>query len=927
MPADVPSTQDRVLARLAQEFDSDASAIGALLSRLEQGGRIPYLSTFERENFGVMSASRMYEIRDRLHDLKMLEEQKTIVLEAAGREGWLDDETRARIQSYDDLDDLEDAWQAIRRRHSGPAKEARERGLVPLAEALRARSLPEGQDALTAAAAYVDEAKGVPDARAALDGARAILIEEIEAPKSLVDAVWETHVQAVARGKLPKGQGYEAIAKLDKAARKLSWEETLRLRKAVREGFVHYEFGLSEEKAHQVLAEEYAKDLDAAHPLRAFWDTTLRSAWLDRLKVPLERQVQRALKTRADNSAIRAFAENYRKLLLAAPWRDKKVLGVLPAIRRPARFALIDAQAKNIAGLKLSPMQSSDVRETERTKLRDFVEKNGVEVVALGAGPGCREFEQFVLEAIEGLEARPQMVTVSEENALGMQKRAKGDVGAKKASALARRVQDPLYEWSRIDPMQAAIGDLRDEVYQSPLARRLESVREDVLHEMGVDLERATTDTLALIGGMGRETALKILLERDSEGGLTSLQALAEKQHIGASTLDDAGPFLRLAGSEPLDALRIPPSQYGRVEEIAASLSLTKAQLLEKPSELERIQHPAFQRDDVAQGVFRVVLDELRAPTRDTRPNATPCEFSAHKSASELEMGTEVQGRIMRLADFGAFVDVGVAPAGLLHVSQMADRFVGDPSTVVQAGQIVSVRVLENDVSKGRLSLTMRQGDIRKVQLTLADAASNRRRPTAVVVKPGSRDDERYQKTGRFEQGRGNRGGRGGAGGGGRGKPGERRGGGGGGRRDDRRDGRRDGRGGKRGGDFRDRGGDRMRGTFTVESEELVETMNSERGFGGELKSFAALAAMASGSGGDKSGGGKGGKKDKKKKGKAPDEAPKREEAKAADAPRPAETEAPTPPAEPPAPSPEDSAAAPEQKPASDTPDFGGDFV
>lgn len=921
MPADAPSTQDRVFARLAQEFDSDSGAIASLLARLEQGAHIPYLSTFESESFGGMKARRMYEIRDRLHDLKMLEEQKTVILEAAERESWLDDESRGRIHAIDDLDDLEDLWQGIRRRHSGPAKEAREKGLGPLAEALRSRSIPEGQDALGAAAPYVDESKGIADARAALDGARAILIEEIDAPKSLVDAVWDTPIQAIARGKLPKGQGYEAIAKLDKAARKLSWEETLRLRKAVREGFVHYEFGLSEEKAHQLLSEEYAKDLDAAHPLRAFWDTTLRSVWLDRLKVPLERHVQRALKTRADRSAIRAFSDSYRKLLLTAPWRGKKVLGVLPAIRRPARFALIDGDGKSIANLKLSPMHNADSRETDRAKLRDFIEKHGVDVAAVGSGPGCRELEQFFLEAVQGLEKRPQLVTVSEENALAMQKRAKGDMGAKKASALARRAQDPLYEWARIEPIQAPLGDLRDEVYQSPLARRLESVREEVLHEVGVDVGRASTDALALVGGMGRENALKVLLERDSEGGLTSLTSLLEKQHIGASVLDDAAPFLRLAGStEALDSLRIPPSQYGLVDEIAASLSLTKAQLLERPSELERIQHEAFQREGVAQGVFRVVLQELQNPSRDTRPTAAECNYTKCKDASELEMGSEVEGRVTRLADFGAFVDIGVAPAGLLHVSQMADRFVDDPSRIVQPGQIVTVRVLENDVGKGRLSLTMRKGDIRKVPRTLGDAASGKRRPSAMVVKRGSKDDERFQKTGRFEQARGGGRGRGGKpgerrGAGGRGKPGERRGGGDRGR-GPRRDGGRDFGGGR---------GERNRGSFTVESEEIKEIVNSERGYGGELKSFGALAAMVSGGGSKDSKAKKkkdGGKKPKKSEPIPAAEDPKQTAPAADDASKAATNEAPS---EATTQSPDQ--AAPEQKSEAPKPDFGSDFV
>lgn len=823
MPATVPSTQDRVLARLAQEFDSEASAIAELLGRLDSGWTIPYVATFERGRFGNMDAARMYEIRDRVHDLNMLEEHKAVVLAAAEREGWLDETLTERILAHTDLDDLEDAWQAMRRRHHGAAQEARTRGLEGLARALRERAIPEGKDPLGAAEAYVDAEKNVPDARAALEGAKAILIEEVEAPKSLIEAIWDSPLKVLVKGTLPKGQIYTTLAKLDKSCRKFTWEEVLHLRKAVREGLVTYDFGLSEEKAHQILAAEYASDLDAAHPLRSFWDSILRTAWLDRLKVPLERQVQRDLKTRSDRAAIRAYADSYRDLLLGAPFRGKKVLGVLPAIRRPARFALIDAAGKTTDHLKLTPMHAT--RDEDKAKLRAFVTEKGVEVIALGAGPGCRELEQFVLESIEGVDNRPQLVTVSEESALAMQKRSKGDVGGKKAAALARRAQDPLLEWSRIEPMQVPLGPLRDEVYQSPLARRLESVRESALHEVGLDLASATTDTLMLVGRIGRETALKILLERDSEAGIPTLQTLREKSLIDEDKFEQFAPFVRLEGGEPLDRLRLPPSRYGLIDEIAASLALTKAQLLEQPAQLDRVQLAAFDREGLDADQLRSILDELRTPKKDPRPDAQRVSYAGHKSVDDLEMGTEVEGRVLRLADFGAFVDVGVAPAGLLHVSQMADRYVGDPTRIVKPGQIVRVRVLEVDKAKGRLSLTLRKGDIRKVPRTLGDAASGKKRPGAVVVKRG--EAEQRAPAARFEQQRG-RGGRGGGKPGGRGRPGDR---------DGRRDGGR-GRGGDRGG---------FKGNFVVESAEITEAMNAERGYGGELKSFGALASLVGG--------------------------------------------------------------------------------
>lgn len=866
MPANVPSTRDRVLARLAREFDSSTEAIGALLEQTSAGSKIPFLSTFASHRFGGMDARRMYELRDRVQDLELLEEHRSVVLETAEREGWLDAELLQRVLAHDELDDLEDEWQAIRRRHTGAAQEARAKGLGALATALRDRTTALGQDALSAAEAYVDPSKGVPDARAALEGARAILVEEIDAPASLVDALLDQKVHVEVQGQLPKSHPFDPVLKLDKSVRRLTWYEVLLLKKAQREGMLRYEISLSEERAHQVLSEAYAKDLDAAHPLRAFWDTTLRAAWLDRLKARVETQVQRSLKLNADRTAIRCFGEDYEGLLCTAPFRDRKVLGVLPAIKRSARVAVVDASGNTVVSHKLAPVTDEN-RATEVAKFRSLVEENGVEVIAIGAGAGCREFEHFVLEALTGLASRPQVLIVSEENALGPQRRAKGDVGSKKAAAIARRVQDPLLEWGRLEPTQVPLGPLVDEVYQRPLQRHLESVRERVFHEVGVDLARATTDALAIIGDMGRETALKLILERDSEGGLPTLQTLVEKGHMDAAQLDASAPFIRHHSTEPLDALRLPPSRYGLVEEMAASLSLTKAQLLEQPSQLDRLQVAAFDREGLDRETLQRIVRELRSATRDPRPSAELARYGRFASVDELTMGTEVEGRVTRITSFGAFVDVGVAPAGLLHASQIAEHYVRDPGSMLSSGQILRLRVLENDKAAGRLALTLRHGDIQKIPRTLGDAAAGKRRPTAVVVRPGSRDEAPVQRA-RFEQQRG-RGGRPGGGGG-------RDGGGrdGGGRDGGRPGGDRGGRvgAGKGGGDNRGRGGPRrdggdrdgrgfgredrgsIRGSFVVESAEIKETLESERGYGGELKSFAALAGLVR----DKTGGGSG---------------------------------------------------------------------
>ncbi len=902
MPLSIPTVQDRLLGRLCQEFDNSEDSIRHLVELLEAGKRIPSFFVPRDPRLSHMTAARMYEIRERVSDLRMLEEHKTVVLETAERQGWGSGPALVeRVLGFTHIDHLEDYFQTLRQRFKGPSAEARERGLGVFADALRDRTLAEGESPLDAAARFVDPEKGIADAKTALDGAKTILLHEIEAPKRLIDAVREAPVRARSKSGKSLPKGYESLAKLNKPAHSVGWEDFLLLRRAEREGLVDVEFGLSEEKAHQLLAETYTAGLESTHPLRSFWDSVLREAWLDLLKAPIERDVLRDVKQRADRDAIRSFARRYEELLMAAPVGARRVCGVLPAIRKATRLAVVDGDGAPVANMGCHPAVA-DKRADSMQRVQAFVTEHHVEVLALGAGPGCREVEGFLLEAIQSLDTRPQLITVDESGLLAIAKRgqSKLDLGARKATMLARRAQNPISEWARVDPGLLPLGPTMSEVRPNQLARALEDIREVCLHQIGVDAGTEPEDVLALVVGLDREKAKKIVAARKAPSGLANLNALVEGGALEAAALEAAAPFLRYAKStEALDQTRLRPSQYRIVEEIAASLGLSSAQLLADPTQIDRAKLDAFVRDDLDRQALDDIVATMREPLDDPRPTFEMAHFAPGvKSIDDLHMGIEIEGRITRIASFGAFVDVGVAPGGLLHVSQLADRYVNDPTTLVHPGQVVRVRVLEVDKAKGRVSLTMRSGDIQKIPRTLGDMASGKRRPGAVVVRQG-RGQQREEKT-EIRSRAATRPGRGG-------RPGER---GQGGR----------GQGGRgRGGPGRDRSdrGDRggfrgMRGPITVESADIEAAAQADRGHKGELKSFAALAGLASGASSQAN--------------QPSDAAPKKKKAapQKAPEPKPAEpTPEPNQPDEPQSPAPADTTTKPDEPKQP----FGEDFV
>ncbi|MFQ5503788.1 MAG: S1 RNA-binding domain-containing protein, partial [Planctomycetota bacterium] len=769
-------------------------------------------------------------ILPRLEELRILEEHKTVILDQLEKQGVLTSELTERLLQGHDLETVENLCLPFRAKRSAKAAAAIEQGLAPLAEALESRSLGEGKTPLDAAEAHVDPEKGVADERAALDGARALLIDKITVAPMLRDLLGHARIRtSPANPSRTLPRELKHCSNYEKPARSIPWQTFLRIKKGAREGHLEIQFGLPEEKAHQILAAAYAADLtDPADPLRSFYDSLLREAWHDRLKEPCEREVFKEIKTRADREAIRTYCKAYRRLLLSPSGGAVRVCGVLPAIRKPTRFVVVDESGSLVSHQSLNPLRI-ERREDAARRVRELVAEHGLRIIALGGGPGCREVEAFLMEALQAAPERPQILIVDEAGTMHLARReiSRHDLSTRKAAILARRMQNGLAEWARLEPDQAPLGPFQDEVHQGSLRRSLEMVRESCLHAVGLDLMTAPEESLVHICGLDRGSTGKIIAKRRREGGIPSLQSLVDGNVLTQEALDLAAPFLRLQGSsECLDNTRIEPKHYGLVEEMAASLGLSKTQLRENLSHLDRLNLDTFVREGVSQELLERIVREIKRPFADPRQGFHYITFKPDlRTLEDLEMGMELQGRIMRIADFGAFVDVGVTTGGLLHVSQMSERYVGDPSRMLHEGQIVKVRVLEVDRAAGRLSLTMLSGDIKKVQRTLRDFAQGRKRPGAVVVRPSKRVEG--ESSTRARAAMRPAGARRDGTGPGRGRPPAREGG--------RREGGRGDSGRREGG----------RGKpYTVESKDIKKTEVEARGVKGELKSFAALASM-----------------------------------------------------------------------------------
>lgn len=755
-------TRTKIVAAIAQELSVGTHQVAAAVALLDEGSSVPFIARYRKEATGNLDDTQLRSLEERLLYLRELEERRTTILASIDEQGKLTAELRAAIEGAATKQALEDLYLPYKPKRRTRAQIAREAGLEPLADALLADPTldPETEAAkyvLVRPAADGVEAIDVPDAKAALDGARDILTERFGETADLLAALrtrlWNHGVltSTVVKGQeLAEEEKFRDYYAYAEAIRTIPSHRALALFRGRTLGVLKIELGLDEANEavvpHPCVAMIAARVGIENRGRRA--DAWLQGVceWTWRVKVHSHLTIELLLQLReaAEAEAIKIFGRNLHELLLAAPAGPKTVLGLDPGIRTGCKVAVVDATGKLLATATVYPHQPRNDWQGARATLARLIVQHGVELIAIGNGTASRETDKLAAEVIklvgtERPEHRVAKVVVSEAGASVYSASAFAaaefpelDVSLRGAVSIARRLQDPLAELVKIEPKAIGVGQYQHDVNQRALARSLDATVEDCVNAVGVDVNTASAPLLERVSGLNKVLAKNIVEHRDANGPFRNRSALRAVPRLGDKTFEQAAGFLRINdGDDPLDRSAVHPEAYPVVERILARLGKPVAAVMGQPAALQGVSAADFTDERFGLPTVRDILIELEKPGRDPRPEFKTATFQEGvESLADLVPGMVLEGVVTNVAAFGAFVDIGVHQDGLVHVSALADKFVKDPHTVVKPGQIVTVRVLEVDVKRQRIALSMRRDDARggsaksAAGRTPADAAS-----------------------------------------------------------------------------------------------------------------------------------------------------------------------------------------------------------
>jgi uncharacterized protein len=713
------SLESVVVSRVAERFKLDPSTVGSALRLLTEGAPIPYLVRYRREDVGGLDEETVRAVRDEAERLREMEQRREFILRAVAERGDVPERMRRRIERCRNRLELEYLYEPYRPPRKTPGVFARECGLGPLADAFLA-----GSEEIEPAA-VLDPEKGVTSEQQALDGAREILAEQFSVDPEVRSAMLRAiEKEGVLHAAPPTGK--DAIA--DRFGQFKTYEERiakvpshryLALRRAEKEGALSVKVTFPAEKVHATIEQRFFPK-ESGERAKEMLDHAAGDA-VRLLQRAITEDALRTVKQRADAEAISVFRKNLRDLLLFPPAGPHRVLGVDPAPRGAVPFACVDERGQHLehVRLKLFDKDEAKVARARETILR-LVETHRIEMIALGNGHGRHPCETFLNDCLDPLgEDAPPIVVVNE---VGVGSYASGPVGraelpalpvpARGAVSLARRLIDPLPELVKVDPRLIGVGQYQHDVDAGRLSRALDEVVESCVNRVGADLNRAPVQQLAHICGLTTSVARSLVAHRERSGSMRSLRQLEELPFISERAFEQAGGFLRIqGGEEPLDATGVHPAHTELVDKIARSLAVEPKDLIRNSELLSNVVAEEYADEQHSPAVVAGVLFELLDGGQDPRP---PLEVARRpaglRSASDLKAGMQLSGRVTNVTNFGAFVDVGVQQDGLVHVSELADRFVKDPTSVVRVGEMVQVKVLGVDPDTGRISLTMKSG-------------------------------------------------------------------------------------------------------------------------------------------------------------------------------------------------------------------------
>jgi len=714
----------KIAAIIAAEINAKAEQVIAAVGLLDEGATVPFVARYRKEVTGGLDDTQLRDLSERLVYLRELEARRAAIVESITGQGKMTDDLAIRIATVTTKAELEDIYLPYKPKRRTKAEIARERGLGPLAEAILAdRSKVPAELAVP----YV--AGEVADVKAALEGARDIIAEGISENADLLGRL-RTHMKerAVMRARVVDGK-QEAGAKFsdyfDHSERWASVpsHRALAMLRGRNEDVLSLDLEIDADDTSPVKPVERmiaaAYQIGATLPGDQWLMQVAGWTWRVKLSLSLSLDLMRDLREAAEEEAIRVFSRNLKDLLLAAPAGSRATMGLDPGIRTGVKVAIIDATGKVLDTTTVYPFPpKNDVRGTQ-AELARLIIRHKVELIAIGNGTGSRETERLVADLLTDMPApKPTKVIVSEAGASVYSASATAaaefpnlDVSLRGAVSIARRLQDPLAELVKIEPKSIGVGQYQHDVDQYRLGRSLEAVVEDAVNAVGVDLNTASAPLLARVSGLGPSLAESIVAYRDASGAFATRRDLLAVPRLGQRAFEQCAGFLRIRdGKEPLDASSVHPEAYGVAKKIVASCGRDLRQLMGDSAALKAIDPRAFVDERFGLPTVRDIIAELEKPGRDPRPGFKTATFAdGVDDIKDLKPGMLLEGTVTNVAAFGAFVDIGVHQDGLVHVSQLADKFVKDPHEVVKAGDVVKVRVVEVDIPRKRIGLTMRK--------------------------------------------------------------------------------------------------------------------------------------------------------------------------------------------------------------------------
>ncbi|MDQ4504050.1 Tex family protein [Sinomonas sp. ASV322] len=735
----------KINGTIAAELGVKPWQVAAAVGLLDGGATVPFIARYRKEVTGTLDDTQLRELEERLRYLRELEDRRGAVLKAIEEQGALTDQLRDAVVRAATKAELEDLYLPYKSKRRTKAQIAREAGLEPLADALIAdpSKLPED-----AAAAFVSDERGVPSAADALAGARAILTERVGQSAELVaelrERLWKggSVAAAAVEGVAAELAGkYADYADYVQPIASLPGHRVLALLRGEREGALTVslaeadprdEAGLDEARAGYEAAVAHALGVrGAANGPAAKWlAQTVRIAWRGRLQPRLETDLRGRLFEAAEEEAVRVFAANLRDVLLAAPAGNRAVLGLDPGLRTGVKVAVVDGTGKVVDTATIYPHAPANKWNDSLASLEALAAKHGIELVAVGNGTASRETDRLAGELLARLAERtaggaaaarkPAKVIVSEAgasvysaSALASKELPDLDVSLRGAVSIARRLQDPLAELVKIEPKSIGVGQYQHDLTPAKLDRSLDAVVEDCVNAVGVDVNTASPSLLARVAGVGPLLSRSIVDFRDANGPFASRAELKKVPRLGAKAFEQCAGFLRVTGgSEPLDASAVHPEAYGLAHRILAAAGVRASDGAASAGSLGGLDPASFVDERFGLPTVRDVMAELVRPGRDPRPEfVTAALKEGVETIGDLKPGMILEGTVSNVAAFGAFVDLGVHQDGLVHVSAMSSKYVSDPREVVKSGQVVRVKVIDVDVPRRRISLSLRLDD------------------------------------------------------------------------------------------------------------------------------------------------------------------------------------------------------------------------